>query len=145
MKIKLLSNGYGVLTERDPVVVNKELEVEINGASDSAEIVLEQIGGGACRREIKNGKTSIPWKSLEGEIRVTVLDRENLWECEELLGKRQAIGGLTVAPNDKKMPQTVAHLCIENDEMRRYIQELRKEVEETKELFKGICEGYNII
>lgn len=145
MRIKLLSNGMGILTVRDPIAVNKDFVLEVEGASNTAEIVLEQVGGGAYRRSIINEKTEIPSKALEGNVRVTVIDNGRRWECEELIGKRQSDGCVTVVPNNAKLPDTVVKLCIENEDMRCSISRLSKELEETKEYFKGICEGYDIV
>lgn len=138
MKIRLL-DGRAIVIDNEihTICENEDLYLPVIGNSvytDTYAICI--INGKKSTFKIIGGVLSIPPSYLDsGELLITIKQVKdgqilNTWICEKITLKRLE-GSYTAIP--------------EIGQLRAEIREMKTVLEETKEYFKGICEGYNII
>ena len=146
MKIKLLDNGTGVIITRQPFITHEDEVIEFNGYPENAVVIYDK-GNAQFYRDIKEGKAELPFKILNGVIKITVavINTPGVkWTCEELIADELENGGVLIAPNDMNLPQTVVELKLENEALRKDNEEIRRILKEFEDKLQGILEGYDI-
>ena len=138
MRIKLLT-GRAIVLDKEihTLSVNEALALSIESATAYSNLYAVCVLNGKRNTfKIIDDVLEIPPVYLSsGDILITfqqIKDGKvlNTWLCEKITLK-EAEGRYDPIP--------------EIVEIRAELEKMRKETEETKEYFKGICEGYNII
>ena len=147
MNYRLLDNQTGVLSNRKPILVEKNLVLSFPQAIDKMTVAIENQGV-QYFRELQSRRCSIDVAALQGEIKVTLLDTtpgrlQKKWVCEGLFAEHTK-NGVWVYPNDGNLPQIVAQLRVENDNMRQDFAALEKKFKGLEERFERMMEGYDV-
>lgn len=138
MKIKLL-HGRAIVLDKEihTISANEMLEIPIQSDTAYGELYAVCIINGKKKTfKVFNNVLAIPPEHLSsGELLITfqqIKDGQllNKWICEKITLKEA---------------EGVYEPISEIVEIREEMKEMRSYIEETKEYFKGICEGYNII
>ena len=147
---KLLDNDTGIILTRTPETLKDKLIVRFEGAKKNEVAAFAFADGTELYRELKDGECSIPLSKNEGEMKVavTILDgtaKPRTWSCEQIKFKKLACGEILVSPNDMNLPQTVAELKLENEELRISFAALEKKFKALEERFNNMMEGYDLM
>lgn len=138
MKIKLMK-GRAIVSDREiqTIAHNEPFTVDIESETPYSDLYAVCIIGGKKHPfKIKDGKLIIESKYLRsGEMLMTISQVKdgktlNSWICERITFKE-------IEGSYEPIPEIV--------ELRKDIADIRALLEETKEFYRGICEGYNII
>lgn len=149
MIFRLLSNGKGVITSRQPKVVKEKSDFLFNGAPHGATAVFTVAGVTYYRELNKDGRCNIPCKNLEGAITVSITladksARIKRYVCEGLKAERIA-DGVLLLPDDSNLAEEFAKSRVEADELRGEMKKLRDEFSELKDTFNKMMEGYGLV
>lgn len=150
MEYKLLDNATGVILTRQPEMVSdgEELYVQFNNSDPDATAIFERKGGDSLYRLLSDGLCSVPVAKLKGIVTVTVANLNGKtpikrWFCEEIKVEKEN-GGYLVSPNDMNLPQVVASLRLENEEIRLQQAALEDKYDTLERKLTEIMEGYNL-
>lgn len=134
-----LGKGRAVFSNSEIQTITENEDFRAKIESDAAYANLYavcMICGKRHTFKIFNDELVIPAKLLKsGDMLLTVCQVKdgntlNTWYCEKLTFK-EADGAYHIIPEIAQLKEELAAM--------------RKEIAETKEYYKGICEGYNII
>jgi hypothetical protein len=138
MKIKLL-HGRAIVVDNEihTITVNDTLKIPVLADLETKDLfAICFISGKKYTFKVFNNVLEVPPEYLApGEMLVTfqLIKNDNVlstWICEKITLK-EAEGVYSPIP--------------EILELRKALEDMEKELAETKEYFKGICEGYDII
>lgn len=127
----VLNNQVHTIADNDPLELAVRSDVEYEGL-----YAICVLNGVRRTYKIVDKNLLIPPSDLDsGELLITIQQINNgkalnTWYCEKIM-LRQASGRYEAIP--------------EVLELRKEIEEIRKVLDETKEYYKGICQGYAII
>ncbi len=146
---KLLDNNGGVILSRQPEVVEKELTVHFDGAPENATAVFETESGDSYYRILMDGECSLPIERISGSVKVTVLILDDptgklRWYCEGLKADKLQSGETLITPDDMNLPDAVAALRLENQEIRKTCKDLEERFTSFEEQLERIMEGYSV-
>lgn len=144
---RLLDNQRAVILNRRPVLLNGNFAIGFPQGKDGFTVEVENQGK-LYYRELRSGQCRMDASKLQGAVKVTLLETESgsarrKWACEELFVDHTEKGAL-LCPNDGNLPQTVARLCVENDNIRREFAALEKKFKALDERFTRMMEGFDI-
>ena len=134
-----LHKGRGIVCEKEvqTISLNEPFTVDIKSETPYSDLyAICIIAGKKYPFKIVDGVLSIDPKYLRsGEMLMTISQVKdgktlNTWICERITFKE-------VEGRYEPIPEVL--------ELRKEIAEVRAMLEETKEYYRGICEGYNII
>lgn len=148
MKYRLLSTGYGVLTDRTPIGSASEAVFTFEGAPDGASAFFTSAKG-TFYRTLNGGACSVYAGNLIGRCEVGVIlpdtaQRPCRWICEGLVGKIYP-GGVWIAPDDGDIPARMSRIEAEADDIRRQARTLAERMDKLAEEFEKLYEGYDIV
>ena len=149
IQYKLLNNATAVLITRQPVVLEKELDIVFLDAPENATVLMSASGASFCRK-LTDGICTVPIDKMIGTVKITLTVLNNAvplkkWGCEELKTQHLRDGSVLVFPNDLNLPQTIVDLRIENDEIRREHEKLKEEFKKIKERIEKVFEAYKFV
>lgn len=151
MKIdyKLLSNGTAVILTRQPIVVYDEFIISALDSPPKMSISArtENI---SIYRELINGERIIPTNKLSGVLSVSFVVSDDTvplkrWIGEELKLEKLKDGGVLICPNDLNLPEAVAMLRAENDELRAENAEIKAQIKKTNERIDKLYDAYKFV
>lgn len=147
IKIKLLNNGKAVILTRQPIVVYNELRLSASEAPKNTSLSV-RTPTTSLYRELSGGECVLPTSKLNGVLSLyfTVVDNSvplKKWYCEEMKAERLKDGGVLICPNDFNLPQAVADLLVENDEIRKQNEEIKQQIQKTNERLDKFLEAYD--
>ena len=148
MKYKLLSTGYGVLSDRAPVSSSSEVTFAFEGAPENASAFFVSAKG-TFYRSLVGGACSIHASNLVGKCEVGVILPDTSktpcrWTCEGIVGKL-CPGGVWIVPDDGNIPEKMARLAIEAEELRAQQLTVIMMMQKLREDFEKFFEGYDIV
>lgn len=148
MIFRLLSNGKGVITSRQPKVVKDNATFLFNGAPEGATAVFAPPGT-VYYRPLQNGRCNIPSKYLEGDITVAVSvngegSSKKRIPCESIKAEKLSDGSVLIVPNDCNLPEEFASLRVEVDELRTQHKSLEDKYRELEDRLDTYMSGYNL-
>jgi hypothetical protein len=149
IKIKLLNNGKAVILTRQPIVVYNELCLSASEAPQNTSLSV-RTPTTSLYRELSGGECVLPASKLNGVLSLyfTVVDDSvplKKWYCEEMKAERLKDGGVLICPNDFNLPQAVADLLVENDEIRKEYKDIKDCLKKTNERVDKIFEAYKFV
>jgi hypothetical protein len=146
---KLLNNGTAVILTRQPIVVYDEFIISALDSPPKMSISArtENI---SLYRELINGERIIPTNKLIGVLSVSFVVSDDAvplkrWVGEELKIEKLKDGGVLICPNDLNLPQAVADLRVENDEIRKGYAEFKELIKKTNERIDKLYDAYKFI
>ena len=144
---RLLNNQTGVILVRNPVLLSGAFTLRFPGMADKLSVEFENQGI-SYFRELRSGECQINTDKLQGAVKVTLLETASgsarrKWTCEELFVEHTD-KGVWIYPNDGSLPQVVAKLRVENDDIRRELAALKKEFKALEKRFERMMEGYDV-
>ena len=147
----LLSTGQGVAVERYADVVCNELPVKFDGLPEGNILVaFEGKNGSKYSTPNADGICFVPVAILDGDVCVTVrimegIVRPSRWDCEYIHCSRHTKdGGVVVWSSDARTAKFVADLKVENEFLRKKLEDLSGEVDSVKERVSDLLDGYDI-
>ena len=149
MIFRLLSNGKGVITSRQPKVVKENAAFLFNGAPEGATVVFAPKGT-TYYRTLQEGRCNIPAKYLEGEISVVVTVNEKgkakkRIPCESIKAEKLSDGSVLIAPDDSDLAEEFASMCVEVDKLREEMRVFRAELEQFRRDFDEVYADADIL
>ena len=147
MTYKLLSTGKGVITTRQPKVLNDNATFLFDAAPEGAMAVFV-MKDATYYRPLKDGRCNIPSKYLDGDISVsiTLTDKSakiKRYGCEGLKATKLS-DGVLLAPDDSNLAEEFAKSRVEADELRGDFNKLHSEFEDLKKQFNDMMQGYGL-
>ena len=148
MKYKLLSTGYGVLSDRTPVSSSSEVTFAFENAPENASAFFVSSKG-TFYRSLVGGTCSIHASNLVGKCEVGAILPDTSktpcrWTCEGIVGKL-CQNGVWIVPDDGNIPEKMARLAIEAEELRIQNLALIVSMNKLREDFEKFFEGYDIV
>jgi hypothetical protein len=148
MTYRILSTGKGVITTRQPKVVNDSATFLFNGAPEGSRAVFSMVGA-TYYRELNGGRCNIPGKYLVGDIAVSISVSEKSAKikrivCEGLKATKLS-DGVLLAPDDSNLAEEFAKTKVELDELSREFGRLRSEFDTLRNTFEKMKEGYGLV
>ena len=157
IKYKLLNNGEGFITTRQPQFISDSISFYFDGAPQNATAIFTSSGT-PYYRDLKDNTCMIPIDKLEGELSVTVavIDGKIVprkWRCEGLLLQKQKSGDMYLLPNDMDIPEKFVDMkiALNNIEagvvrVEKRLNDFKKRLSETETVYKkAITELYELI
>lgn len=149
IEYKLLNNDTAVILTRQPIVVYDEFIISALDLPPKMSISArtENI---SLYRELINGERIIPTNKLSGVLSVSFVVSDDTvplkrWIGEELKIEKLKDGGALICPNDLNLPQVVADLRVENDELRKEYKDIKDCLKKTNERVDKIFEAYKFV
>ncbi|MCD8309494.1 MAG: hypothetical protein LUD19_06540 [Clostridia bacterium] len=147
MEYKILDKS-GVIISRQPETVTGELSITFTNAPDNATAVFK-TSSGTLYRPLQDNACTIPFRTLTGEIEVTVTvlngkAKPPVYKCEGLKAQTLKSGEVLVLPNDMDLPSKVTDILIDMQDIRAELKDLSDKYSELGEKLDGILEGYDI-
>lgn len=146
MKYTLFDTNNGVLIDRTPSLVEDSIRLEFNGAPEGAMAILK--GERETHYEaLENGACTIPLSGLVGAVTVTVKLFEKTvseWKCDEIVVLKLEEGRYLVSANDYNLPNEIARLYVENQDIRNANKALAEQVCGLEKRLDAIMTGWSL-
>ena len=115
--------------------MNNRCAVRLTGSGGQGVILISVILAEAA---VLDGK------KIKGTTAVTVIskDRKRVWNCESFNADAH-FDGVLIMPDDADLQAEIAQLKIEGEEMRACMASFTKSLDELKEKYEKLTEGYD--
>lgn len=149
MIITLLQTMRGVITDRNPEVIEDMLELRFENAPDGAVAIIDSKAG-KYYRPITDGVSTINIKAIDGLVMVEVITPDGTstpsrWRCENMVAIRLPDASVWLAPDDSEASSWVAKCFIELEEANRRIKVLEERLEKLQKKVEGLYEAYDLV
>lgn len=147
IEYKVLGNGKAFLLNRNPHVGKERVRLKFAGAPEGSTAIIS-VKGESYYRELEGGCCTIPVSVMDGEVGITLsvmggVCAPKAWQCESLIAKKMQ-GGTLIHPEDMNLPNIVAAIAVENDELRAEQSALKSEIARLNKRIDSILEGYDL-
>lgn len=147
---RLLVGGRGIVLDRTPICASEDVVFTFENAPLGATAVFFCNGAERYRDISNDGTCTIPLKFLNGIVNVSVALFDGTvnpqkWVCESVVATPQDDGKVFIAMYDNDLPDKIARLFSEMDDLRLQILEIKKTADGVSKRLDSILEGYNLI
>lgn len=150
MEYRLLKDGVGIITTREPELINDDLHITFMGAPKGATAIFERDDNVSAYRFLVDGKCKLDGEFIYGVIRVVVavLDSTSAskkWNCDSIRVKRFT-NGITVVYHDEiDMREKIIKLQEDNSDLKETAKLLTEKYTELDTKLNKLLEGYDIV
>jgi len=144
MKYKLMTTGKGIIVTRKPKFYLGDIEFIFEGAPPGSTVIFKDSEKKEFYRLMEDGVAVLDGKKIKGTTAVTVIskDRKRVWNCESFNADAH-FDGVLIMPDDADLQAEIAQLKIEEEEMRACMASFTKGLDELKEKYEKLTEGYD--
>lgn len=149
MIITLLQTMKGIITDRNPEIVEAVLELRFENAPTGAVAIIDSKAG-KYYRPITDGISTINIKAVEGLVNIEVILPDGSstpprWRCEPLVAVRLRDGSVWLSPDDSEASRRVSACFVELADANRRIELLEKSLEKLQKKVEGLYEAYDLV
>ncbi len=149
MIFTLLQTMRGIITDRNPEMVEAVLELHFENAPNGAVAIIDSKAG-KYYRPISDGISTINKKAVEGLVNIEVIlpngsSTPPRWRCEPLVAVELRDGSVWLAPDDSEATQRVAACFSELADANRRIKSLEDRLEQLQKKVEGLYEAYDLV
>ncbi len=146
-KYRLCDNGRGVLMTREPVLIEGELKLELEGVIDGYTAVIRS-GESVFYRPVKDGSCEIDASKLaSGAVQISLAKDDEVkptWTLDELYSV--CAGNVAVVSgNTLEYDRLLSEQRVEMDALRADMLLFKAELEQFRKDFDAVYKGYEII
>lgn len=146
MKYTLFDTMTGVITDRRPFVTEGKICFSFENHPEKATLFAKAENGATWYRDLDEfGNCEIP--AVIGRVNVWVKVfglHVKTWECEPIVTTELSDGRILVCPHDTNLPDEMARIRVENQEIRDEQERLHEEIAQISARIEKMLEGWNI-
>jgi hypothetical protein len=147
---RLLGGGRGVIPNRNPICTSEDVVFRFENAPIGATAVFACNGAERYRDIAADGSCVVPLRFLNGRVDVSVALFDGTvkppkWACEGLVATPQEDGKVFIAVNDNDLPEKIANLFCEIDDLRTEFLKVQETSDKVSKRLDSILEGYHLI